>query len=68
MPWSLLLLHVPTHVLVVSPSLLGAMFVMSQLICEMADDRLLFWDLAQIHARTGTPVMAITASGFLAGK
>nr|XP_014337801.1 PREDICTED: cationic amino acid transporter 3-like [Bos mutus] len=48
-------------------SLLGAMFVMSQLICEMADDRLLFWDLAQIHARTGTPVMAITASGFLAG-
>ena len=44
------------------------MFVMSQLICEMADDRLLFWDLAQIHARTGTPVMAITASGFLAGK
>lgn len=49
-------------------SLLGSMFVMSQLICEMANDRLLFWDLAQIHARTGTPVMAITASGFLAGK
>uniref|UniRef100_A0A4W2HV23 Cationic amino acid transporter 3-like n=1 Tax=Bos indicus x Bos taurus TaxID=30522 RepID=A0A4W2HV23_BOBOX len=48
-------------------SLLGSMFVMSQLICEMANDRLLFWDLAQIHTRTGTPVMAITASGFLAG-
>ena len=44
------------------------MFVMSQLVREMADDRLLFRHLAQIHARTGTPVMAIAASGLLAGK
>ncbi|XFF87578.1 hypothetical protein AB1E18_013797 [Capra hircus] len=49
-------------------SLLGAMFVMSQLVREMADDRLLFRHLAQIHARTGTPVMAIAASGLLAGN
>uniref|UniRef100_A0A452DL12 Cationic amino acid transporter C-terminal domain-containing protein n=1 Tax=Capra hircus TaxID=9925 RepID=A0A452DL12_CAPHI len=48
-------------------SLLGAMFFMSRLVCEMADDRLLFRHLAQIHARTGTPVMAIVASGLLAG-
>ena len=68
MPWSLLLLLVPTRVLGVSPSLLGAMFVMSRLVREMADDRLLFRHLAQIHARTGTPVMARTISGLLAGK
>ena len=67
MPHSVLILYILSHVFLPS-SLLGAMFVMSQLICEMADDRLFFWDLAQIHARTGTPVMAITASGFLAGK
>nr|XP_042087353.1 cationic amino acid transporter 3-like [Ovis aries] len=48
-------------------SLLGAMFFMSRLVREMADDRLLFRHLAQIHARIGTPVMAIAASGLLAG-
>jgi len=68
MPHSVLMLYILTHVPILPSSLLGTMSVMSQLICEMAGDRLLFWDLAQIHASTGTPVMAITASGFLAGK
>ena len=68
MPWSLLLLYVPTHVLVVSPSLLGAMFPMPRVIYSMADDGLLFRGLARIHARTRTPIMATLASGILAGK
>ena len=68
MPWSLLLLLVPTRVLVVSPSLLGVMFPMPRVIYSMADDGLLFRGLAHIHARTRTPVMATLASGILAGK
>ncbi|KAB0381471.1 hypothetical protein FD755_003388 [Muntiacus reevesi] len=47
-------------------SLLGTIFYMSQLICAMVKDGLLFWGLAQIHARTGTPVMAIMSSVNLA--
>nr|XP_020761150.1 cationic amino acid transporter 3-like [Odocoileus virginianus texanus] len=47
-------------------SLLGTIFYMSQLICAMAKDGLLFRGLAQIHARTGTPVMAIMSSVNLA--
>ncbi|XP_057568224.1 cationic amino acid transporter 3-like [Hippopotamus amphibius kiboko] len=50
-----------------SYSLLGAMFFMSQLIYEMAEDGLLFQGLAWIHARTRTPIVAIVASGSLAG-
>ena len=41
---------------------------MSQLICAMAKDGLLFRGLAQIHARTGTPVMAIMSSVNLTGE
>uniref|UniRef100_A0A8B9Y8Z2 Cationic amino acid transporter C-terminal domain-containing protein n=1 Tax=Bos mutus grunniens TaxID=30521 RepID=A0A8B9Y8Z2_BOSMU len=48
-------------------SLLGIMFTMPRLICAMAEDRLLFRGLAWIHDCTGTPVMAIMASGNLAG-
>ncbi|XP_014955846.3 cationic amino acid transporter 3-like [Ovis aries] len=47
-------------------SLLGTMFYMSQLICAMAKDGLLFRGLAQIHARTGTPVTAVMSSVNLA--
>ena len=68
MPWSLLLLHIPTRVLIVSASLLGSMFPMPRVIYSMADDGLLFRGLACIHARTHTPVMATLASGILAGK
>ncbi|KAB0347241.1 hypothetical protein FD754_012098 [Muntiacus muntjak] len=48
-------------------SLLGTMFTTPRLICAMAEDGLLFPGLAWIHYRTGTPVMAIMASGNLAG-
>ncbi|XP_010842820.1 PREDICTED: cationic amino acid transporter 3-like [Bison bison bison] len=47
-------------------SLLGDMFPMPQVIYVMAEDGLLFRGLAQIHAHTGTPVMAIMSSGNLA--
>ncbi|KAB0381477.1 hypothetical protein FD755_003394 [Muntiacus reevesi] len=47
--------------------LLGTMFTTPRLICAMAEDGLLFRGLAWIHDRTGTPVMAIMASGNLAG-
>ncbi|XP_027833395.2 cationic amino acid transporter 3-like [Ovis aries] len=50
-----------------SSSLLGTMFSMSRVTYAMADDRLLFQGLAQIHPRTRTPIMAILASGTLAG-
>uniref|UniRef100_A0A8C6FRA0 Cationic amino acid transporter C-terminal domain-containing protein n=1 Tax=Moschus moschiferus TaxID=68415 RepID=A0A8C6FRA0_MOSMO len=50
-----------------SSSLLGTMFSMSRVTYAMADDRLLFRGLAQIHPRTRTPIMAILASGALAG-
>ena len=68
MPWSLLLLLVPTRVLVVSPSLLGVMFPMPRVIYSMADDGLLFRGLGWIHAGTHSPIMAILASGTLAGE
>ncbi|XP_044787615.2 cationic amino acid transporter 3-like [Bubalus bubalis] len=48
-------------------SFLGTMFTTPPVICAMAEDRLLFWGLAQIHARTHTPIMAITSAGNLAG-
>ncbi|XP_061245152.1 cationic amino acid transporter 3-like [Bos javanicus] len=48
-------------------SFLCAMFSMFQLTCAMAADWLLFRALAQIHTRTGTPIMAILASGTLTG-
>ncbi|KAB0381478.1 hypothetical protein FD755_003395 [Muntiacus reevesi] len=47
-------------------SLLGTICYMSQLICAMAKDGLLFRGLAQTHACTGTPVMAIMSSVNLA--
>ncbi|CAI9161055.1 unnamed protein product [Rangifer tarandus platyrhynchus] len=50
-----------------SSSLLGTMFSMSRVTYAMADDRLLFQGLSQIHPRTRTPIMAILASGTLAG-
>ncbi|XP_068849268.1 cationic amino acid transporter 3-like [Capricornis sumatraensis] len=48
-------------------SFLCAMLSMFQLTCAMAADGLLFRALAQIHTRTGTPIMAILASGTLTG-
>ncbi|XP_070626357.1 cationic amino acid transporter 3-like [Bos indicus] len=48
-------------------SLLGTMFTMPRLIYAMAKDGLLFQGLAWIYDRTGTPVMAIVASGNIAG-
>ncbi|KAB0347236.1 hypothetical protein FD754_012093 [Muntiacus muntjak] len=47
-------------------SLLGDMFPMPRVMYMMAEDGLLFRGLAQIHAHTGTPVMAIISSGTLA--
>ncbi|XP_043756048.1 cationic amino acid transporter 3-like [Cervus elaphus] len=47
-------------------SLLGDMFPMPRVMYVMAEDGLLFQGLAQIHAHTGTPVMAIMSSGTLA--
>ncbi|XP_010832109.1 PREDICTED: cationic amino acid transporter 3-like [Bison bison bison] len=47
-------------------SLLRAMFVLSRLICAMADDGLLFRGLGWIHAGTHSPIIAILASGTLA--
>uniref|UniRef100_A0A8C3YLF2 Cationic amino acid transporter C-terminal domain-containing protein n=1 Tax=Catagonus wagneri TaxID=51154 RepID=A0A8C3YLF2_9CETA len=48
-------------------SLLGAMFSMSRVTHAMAADGLLFRGLAWVPARTRTPVVAIMASGTLAG-
>ncbi|XDC82533.1 hypothetical protein R6Z07F_013706 [Ovis aries] len=47
--------------------LLGTMFTMPRLICEMAKDGLLFRGLAWIYGHTGTPVTAIVTSGNIAG-
>ena len=44
------------------------MLSMFKLTCAMAADGLLFRVLAQIHPRTGTPIMAILASGTLTGE
>lgn len=60
--------HVLTYASIFSSSLLGTMFSMSRVTYAMADDRLLFQGLAQIHPRTRTPIMAILASGTLAGE
>nr|XP_020772157.1 cationic amino acid transporter 3-like [Odocoileus virginianus texanus] len=49
-------------------SFLWATFSMSQLIYAMAADGLLFQVLARIHTHTGTPIMAILASGTLTGE
>ena len=51
-----------------SSSFLCAMFSMFQLTCAMAADGLLFRALAQIHTRTGTPIIAILVSGTLTGE
>ncbi|XP_070306476.1 cationic amino acid transporter 3-like [Odocoileus virginianus] len=48
-------------------SFLWATFSMFQLIYAMAADGLLFQVLARIHTHTGTPIMAILASGTLTG-
>ncbi|KAB1273269.1 Cationic amino acid transporter 3 [Camelus dromedarius] len=48
-------------------SLLGPMFFMSRMTYAMADDGLLFRELARIRAGTGTPIMATMSSGSLAG-
>ncbi|KAG5201149.1 hypothetical protein JEQ12_005683 [Ovis aries] len=48
-------------------SLLGTMFTMPRLICEMAKDGLLFRGLAWTYGHTGTPVTAIVTSGNIAG-
>ncbi|XP_060255132.1 cationic amino acid transporter 3-like isoform X2 [Ovis aries] len=48
-------------------SFLGTMFTTPPVIRAMAEDRLLFWGLAQIHARTHTPITAIMSAGNLAG-
>ncbi|KAB0348227.1 hypothetical protein FD754_013084 [Muntiacus muntjak] len=48
-------------------SSLGTMFTTPPVIRAMAEDRLLFWGLAQIHARTRTPIMAILFAGSFAG-
>ena len=68
MPWSPLLLHVLTHVSTFSPSLLGDMFPMFQLIRAMAEDGLLFQGLARVCGHTKIPIMAIMSSGNLAGE
>ena len=68
MPQAIPCLEVPTYVSIFSSSLLGTIFYMSQLICAMAKDGLLFRGLDQIHALTGTPVMAIMSSVNLAGE
>ncbi|XP_011383972.1 cationic amino acid transporter 3-like [Pteropus vampyrus] len=49
-----------------SSSLLGSMFPMPRVIHAMAEDGLLFRGLAQIHARTHTPITATIVSGILA--
>ncbi|KAB0349881.1 hypothetical protein FD754_014738 [Muntiacus muntjak] len=64
MPW-LLSSYVPFYT-GQCHGLLRAMFVLSRLICTMADDGLLFRGLGWIHARTHSPIMAILASGTLA--
>ncbi|XP_003127472.2 cationic amino acid transporter 3-like [Sus scrofa] len=45
----------------------SVMFPTSQQICEMAHDGLLFRVLIQVHAFTGTPLLAIMTAGILAG-
>ena len=44
------------------------MFVLSRLICAMADNGLLLQGLGWIHAGTHSPIIAILASGTLAGE
>ena len=57
----------PQHAPTFSPSFLGTMFTTPPVIHAMAEDSLLFWGLAQIHARTRSPIMAILSAGNLAG-
>ena len=67
MPPSLLLLHVLTRLPVFSSSLLGTMFTTPQVIYEMAEDGLLFKGLSWSPTHSRTHIMAIMASGNLAG-
>lgn len=61
-------LHIFILVPIFSSSLLGSMFPMPRVIHAMAEDGLLFRGLAQIHARTHTPITATIVSGILAGE
>ncbi|KAM9756399.1 LOW QUALITY PROTEIN: cationic amino acid transporter 3-like [Dama dama] len=63
---SFLSLHVLIYIDIFFSGLLGDMFPMPRVMYVMAEDGLLFRGLAQIHAHTGTPVMAIISSGTLA--
>ncbi|XP_069056581.1 cationic amino acid transporter 2 isoform X1 [Pleurodeles waltl] len=49
-----------------STSLLGSIFPMPRVIYAMAEDGLLFKSLAQINAKTKTPVLATLSSGAMA--
>ena len=53
--------------IIVFSSLLLVMLTMSQLICAMAEDGLLFQGLGQIYARRGTPLVAVLVSAILSG-
>ena len=65
---SVLLLCILTRVpIIVFSSLLLVMLTMSQLICAMAEDGLLFQGLGQIYARRGTPLVAVLVSATLSG-
>lgn len=65
-PQSVLIRHILTHFSIFCSSLLGDMFPMLSVIDEMAEEGLIFWGLAR--RRTGTLIMAILASGMLAGE
>jgi cationic amino acid transporter 1 len=47
-------------------SLLGAMFPMPRVIYAMAEDGILYRKLAEVHAKTQTPIVATVVSGTLA--
>lgn len=47
-------------------SLLGAMFPMPRVIYAMAEDGILYRKLAEVHAKTKTPIIATVVSGSLA--
>uniref|UniRef100_A0A8C3WYW8 Cationic amino acid transporter C-terminal domain-containing protein n=1 Tax=Catagonus wagneri TaxID=51154 RepID=A0A8C3WYW8_9CETA len=45
----------------------SAVFRMHLVMCEMADDGLIFRGLARVHGRTEIPILAVLASGTLVG-